>query len=426
MEQAARDDRPGLRAYWVLALLSLSYSLNLIDRKLVFILAQPIKLDLQLSDTQLGLLTGLAFTLVYSTAAIPIALLSERKNRSVVIASAIAVWSLLTAAGGFAASFTQLVLARMGVAIGEAGCAPPSHSLLGDYFPPARMATVLAIFTAGAPLGSMLGMLLGGVLNDLADWRTAMIVVGLPGLLLALLVLTTVKERPRSDPGTPSLPLAAGMRRMFASPTVRHILFGGALAMVGQGATGAFGPAYIMRTYQVSATTTGWSYGLFLFVAGTIGALLGGFLADRLRRRDIRWGLWLVAGAMACATPSIIASLFAPSYPAFLVLLAPNEMAGLLYAGPCFSAMHIIVGARMRAVSSAIFLFALTGVGASVGPLAAGVLSDTFAGLGYVNSLRPALAILAFVNLWAAAHFIIAAAHFGREQPALPTPATAA
>lgn len=215
-------------SWYVASVLMVVYVLSFIDRKLPFILVESIKRDLDLSDTQVGLLTGLVFSLIYATASLPLARVADRSSRPRLIAIVVAVWSLMTAVGGFATSFAQLAVARAGVAIGEAGCTPASHSLLADYFPESRRGLAISIFMMGAPIGILVGLSLGGLINDLADWRVAMWMVGAPGLLIAVLVFCTVREPNRNRaavlPTTGSTKATVAL--MWRDPVLRLIAFG--------------------------------------------------------------------------------------------------------------------------------------------------------------------------------------------------------
>ena len=232
IEPRSTSPKPMPYAWYVVAVLMLAYALSFIDRKIPFILAESIKHDLNLSDTELGLLTGMAFTLVYATAAIPIASLADRRSRKWIIAIAVAVWSFMTSLGGFAANFLQLAASRSGVAIGEAASSPAALSMLADYFPSNYRARAVGLYMAGAQLGILVGLPLGGVISDLSNWRTAMLLVGVPGLAVTLLILLTVREPLRAAQPLRELSSRStlgNLRQLFASPTYRHLFIGGLL-----------------------------------------------------------------------------------------------------------------------------------------------------------------------------------------------------
>jgi predicted MFS family arabinose efflux permease len=399
-------------AWYVVAVLMLAYALSFIDRKIPFILAESIKHDLKLNDTELGLLTGMAFTLVYATAAIPIASLADRRSRKWIIAIAVAVWSVMTSLGGFAANFLQLAASRSGVAIGEAASSPAALSMLADYFPSNYRARAVGLYMAGAQLGILVGLPLGGVISDLSNWRTAMLLVGVPGLAVTLLILLTVREPLRATQPLRELSSRStlgNLRQLFASPTYRHLFIGGLLFNTASAGVLSFGPAYVIRTYHLSASRTGLTYGIVIGVAGVLGAAVGGFAADWLRTRDLRYPLVAFAAAVVLGVPFLVAALLVHGYWGFLFLLAVPQFVGMTYAGPSFSTIYAIVPARNRALAAAVFLFALNGIGLSAGSLMAGALSDGFAALGTAASLRVALLLLSSLNVWAAIHYVIAA-----------------
>ncbi|MGE3464546.1 MAG: spinster family MFS transporter, partial [Pseudomonadales bacterium] len=300
-------DQPSFRTY-ALSVLVVVYTFNFIDRQILSILLEPIKQDLGLSDTQLGLLTGFAFALFYATLGIPIARWADQHNRRNLIAAALAVWSAMTALSGFAMNFWHLLIARIGVGVGEAGCSPPAHAMISDYYPPEKRASALGIYSLGIPVGILFGFVAGGWMNEFFGWRAAFFVVGIPGLLLALIVRFTVRE--------PARGMAEGRQDTSEMPTVketfallwrkrafRHMAFGGALtAFVGYGVVN-WVPAFFIRSHGMGTGEIGTWLGLILGIPGGIGIAWGGFLADRLGARDTRWYLRLVAVALALAVP---------------------------------------------------------------------------------------------------------------------------
>lgn len=401
----------GKRQWYTLGVLTVAYVFCLIDRKLPFILVEPIRHDLGLSDTQIGLLTGLVFTLIYSSSAIPVARIADRFSRKWVMTASVVVWSALTSAGGFATNFWQLAVARAGVAIGESGCMPAAHSMLADTFPEHKRATAASIFMAGAPIGILIGLGAGGIISDLANWRVAMIVIGAPGIVLGLLIAFTIREPARATlhKDAPKISLLQAARLLFARPTFRHLAIAGLLSSCVNTASQGFGPAFMMRSYGLSTAETGVSYGLVVGVGGFIGALLSGFITDKLRGRDERWGLWFVAAIIATAAPLQIGAWFAPTYGIFLALMFLPQIAGMSYVGAVFPALQSLAGPQMRAISVALYLFMLNGIGQSLGPLIAGILSDGLRPRFGEESLQIALFILSGLKAWSAVHYFIAA-----------------
>ncbi|MGB5324655.1 MAG: MFS transporter, partial [Pseudomonadales bacterium] len=291
-----------------LAMLTIAYALNFIDRQILVILQESIKVDMGLSDVQLGLLSGFSFALVYITAGIPIAYWADRGNRRNIIALAVAVWSGMTALSGLAANYTQLLLARIGVGIGEAGGSPPAHAIISDYYPPHKRGGALAIYSMGLHFGILLGFLFGGLISEMFGWRMAFMAVGLPGVLFALVFYFVVQEPERGRWETASQAaykptLRETMQLLKSYRSFWYIAAGtGFTAFVGYG-NGNFAPSFLIRSHGFSVGEVGVILAFFGGGAGMIGALLGGFLADKLGTRDKRWYVWLPACASLLAVP---------------------------------------------------------------------------------------------------------------------------
>jgi predicted MFS family arabinose efflux permease len=336
-QQNAQLDKlksPRYRAF-VLGMLVVVYVFNFLDRQIVTILAEPIKNDLGLNDTQIGLMTGLAFALFYTILGIPLARLADRANRVNIISIALVIWSGMTALCGMAQNFAQILAARIGV--GEAGCSPPAHSLIADYFPPDKRASALSIYALGIPVGSILGLLAGGWIAELYGWRMAFFLVGIPGIVLAALVKLTVLEplRGMSDAnqaGTPAEQPALGetLGTILRNKTIVHIAMGGAMtSFVGYG-LGQWLPAHFMRLHDMGIAETATYFGLVLGVASAIGTVLGGTLADRLSKRSTRMYAWLPAAGVLGAFPFyFVAMLTADPYIAIAILVVPSLLNSL-------------------------------------------------------------------------------------------------
>lgn len=403
--------------YYVLAILTVVYAFNFIDRQLLVILQEPIKAELGFSDTQLGLLTGFAFVVFYVICGIPIARWADRANRRSIIAAALAAWSVMTALSGLAQNYTQMVLARIGVGIGEAGGSPPSHSIISDMFPPHKRATALAIYGSGVYLGILAGYVIGGWLSESLGWRTTFLVVGLPGVLLAILVRLTIKEPPRgfsqgvaAADGPPMSSIKEVLFVLWSRPTFRHLcVAAGAQGFVGYGLSNWM-PSYYLRTFEISLPELGTWLGLVTGFAGIVGALLGGYLVDRLGERDLRWRLWLPAIALCLSLPVIFAALNSQNVYASLLLYGLPIALIAVYVGPVLATTHNLVGMRMRALSSAILFLIINMIGLGLGPLAVGFLSDQLAPHAGDGALR--LAILTVVSVgtvWSCIHYVLAA-----------------
>jgi len=411
--ETARDEsqtRPGGYAWYVATMLMLIYTLSLLDRKLPFILVQSIKHDLALSDTQIGLLTGVMFALVYSTLAIPIASLADRASRKNIIIVALLVWSCLTSLGGFAMGFWQLSATRLGVAAGEAACSPAGHSMMADYFSPRFRGRAMGLYFLGGQLGLLIGLAVGGWINDLANWRVAFFVLGAPGLILSLLFAFTVREpRRKEEIALEKTSIGEATTALFRQPVFVHMMIGACLFMFTGGALLAFTPAYLIRTFHITTTETGLVYGVTAGLAGIFGSLLGGFASDRLKKYAPWAPLAFVGVTFALSAPSLLAAYSANGLTSCLVLVFFGNLFLMSYAGPSFSTLQSLVPPRMHAMASAYLLFALSGIGVSLGPLFVGALSDHFAAEGIENPLRWAILLAILPMFWAAVHFWIAA-----------------
>ena len=413
MQDASQEQHgvfsPAVRNY-ALGVLVVVYTFNFIDRQILSILLEPIKQDLGLSDSALGMLTGFAFALFYATLGIPIARFADRSNRRNLIAWALAIWSAMTAVSGLAQNFWHLLLARIGVGVGEAGCSPPAHSMLADYFPTENRATALGIYSLGIPFGILFGFIAGGWLNEFFGWRVAFFIVGVPGLLLAILVRFTLREPPRgmaegrvADEEQPTI--METFRFLWSKRSFRHMAVGGGLtAFVGYGVI-TWVPSFLIRSYGMSTGDVGTYLGLILGIPGGIGIALGGYLADRYGARDTRWYLWIVAVALIASTPLFFGVYLSSTAFASLMFLILPILLGNFYQATTFSQTQGLVSLRMRSVAAAVLLFILNMIGLGAGPQAVGILSDILQPSYGDESLRCALLILSTVQIWAAYHY---------------------
>jgi MFS family permease len=424
---------------YVLFILVVVYTFNFIDRQIVGILAVPIKAELGLSDTQLSLMGGLAFALFYTFLGIPIAMLADRKSRTWIMTIALALWSAMTAACGFAQNFWQLFLARLGVGVGEAGGVAPAYSLISDYFPQEQRARALSIYSFGIPIGSALGILLGGVLTSYMGWRSAFIIVGIAGLAIAPIFRLTMREPKRggldgaSAVSTPAR-LSEVAKTLFHKPSFWGMSFGAASSsMMGYGLI-FWLPSFFVRSYGdelpdffawlpsflVPANPTpllfaSYFYATVLFVGGIIGIWAGGALADKYG--PSRKGAYAMAPAIAflATTPFFVLGVLAPSLyialPAFLVIQALS----LVWLGPVLAAFQHLVQPNMRATASAIFLFVNNLIGIGLGNLAIGGISDVLKAEFGDESLRYAILSGTVFYLIAAALFIATAPRLKKD-----------
>ena len=398
---------------YVLGTLVVVYTFNFIDRQILSILLEAIKRDLVLTDTQLGMLTGFAFALFYATLGIPIARWADRGNRRNIIALALAIWSGMTALSGIAQNYWQLLAARIGVGVGEAGCSPPAHSMIADYYPANRRATALGVYSLGIPVGILFGFIAGGWMNEFFGWRTAFFVVGIPGLILAIIVRLSVREPQRGmaegrvaeaqPPG-----VAETFRYLWKKRSFRHMAFGGALtAFVGYGMVNWI-PSFLIRSHGMETGEIGTYLGLIIGIPGGIGIALGGYMADRLGSRDTRWFLWIVSVALLAGVPlTVLVFLTDNAYYALAFFIIP-AMLGNVYQATTFSQTQGLVQLRMRAVAAAVLLFILNIIGLGLGPQVVGIISDTLAPRFAEHSLRYRLLICSLANIWAAYHYYVA------------------
>ncbi|MBW2270224.1 MAG: MFS transporter [Deltaproteobacteria bacterium] len=399
------------RTWYTLGLLMVIYAVNHIDRQVMYILGEPVREELGLSDGQMGWILGGGFALFYAFMGIPIGRIADRANRRNLIAIALALWSAFTVASGRASGFLQLVAARIGVGIGEAGCTPPAHSMVSDLVPPERRASALSFYALGIPLGTLFGLTAGGYLADTLGWRWAFYLVGAPGVALALLARLTLHEpergatEPGADTGEQSLGDVFGF--IAGLPSVLHSLLGNALQTLPLAAAAAFNPAYLQRVHGLSITETGLSLGLISGLVGGASVFASGRISDRLSRRDERWLFWLpLAGALV----SIPFSAVAYTTGVWWVAVAGIGAATLfnhLYSALGHAQVQSLVKPRMRAMMSAIALFGMNLVGFGVGPLAVGYISDAFGG---GDQIRVALLVLVLACMpWACIHYGLAA-----------------
>lgn len=415
-----KESGTGYRHY-VLGVLLLAYLVNSLDRSILSLLIEPIRLEFGLSDTQLGVLSGLAFALFYSALAIPIAALADRWNRRNVLALAVLLWTLMTALCGWAGSFVALLMARIGVAIGEAGCNPASHSLLADYFAPQRRATALGIFALGAPAGALITGLVGGWGSENFGWRGTMMLAATPGLLLVPLLLLTVREPRRPVQPMPAVPGAARpslpstLAHLWSQASFRHLCLASALHSFAMYGASSFNPAYLSRSHGWTGGEVGELIAL-TGLAGLAGGLFGGIATDRLSagRMEPRWQLWAPGIATLLAIPVQIVA-YLGSGTAMTASLLLSSALSLVFFGPSYAAAQSLAAPRMRAVAASILLFSKALVGMGLGPLMVGVLSDRLAPALGQDSLRWALLLVPAFNAWAGWHFFIAARHLRQD-----------
>jgi len=398
------------RLLLVLGLVSL---FNSMDRIIFSVLMEPIRLDLGLSDTSMGLLSGLAFTVFFAVFGIPLARMADRGNRIRLLTAVVALWSIVTAASGAAQNFTQMFLARAGVGIGESGCWPISHSLLADRFPPERRAFALGAFQAGGGLGVLLGLLLAGLIADAVGWRWTFVMIGLPGLVLALLVRLSLTESrefsssKRHEPGalTATRDSILGLLRLR---TYRHILASYVFTSAGLFGMIQWLPAFLIRSHDLTLSQVGLWYGPVFGTGAVLGLLAGALLAPRWVVRDRRWELWWTALAYLLSVPLFIGLLLVADAWLVFTLIFVAMLVSTSGQGPLMAGIQTVAGSQARAMAIALPLTA--GVaGQTLGPFLVGWFSDTWQPQFGTDALRYAMMVPLALLAWGVLHLYLAA-----------------
>jgi MFS family permease len=409
--------------WYVLGVLTLVYAINIADRFSISTLIEPIRLELKLTDSGIGFLTGVALALFYVTIGIPLAVWADRASRRTILAVAVAAWSAMTVASGLARNYRELLLARFGVGIGEAGGTPPSTSILADKFPPQDRPMALSLYALGACLGAWLGSSVAGAVAERGGWRAAFLVLGIPGLVLAVLVALTVREPPRGqlDAAARSLKsatLSGTVRFLISHRSALHLILGGSVATLWSWGLMWWTPTFLQRSHHMSVGQAGALLGPMHLIAGTAGTLLSGWLMSRRAAADPRYVARLLACSTALTTIPSILVYWVSSSATVTVLLWIFVPAVYFYLGPIFGLLQNLVPAEMRATACAILLFLANVANLVIAPQAIGWLSDWFAasfGAG-AESLRWALLLLAPTGLWAAWHLWMSAASMREDR----------
>lgn len=410
-----------------LAILVAVNVMSQLDRQIMNVLLPKVQADLSLSDAQSGWLAGFAFAICYSIAGLPLARFADRGSRSGLIAVSLAVWSAMTAACGLARSFVELFVARIGVGIGEAGCAPAAHSLISDHFPRSHRGRALATYQLGVPAGILLGSIVGGTLSDHLSWRSVFFLFGVPGIALALFVRAVLKEPARggfegqTDPGVE--PIGEIARFFVRTPAMRQILCAATLQTLAVGAQVTFNFTFLTRVHDLSGTEAGVVIGLLTGIFGGVGTYLGGWLGDRFGARDARWVLWWIALGGLVSIPFSLTAYLVPSAPIAIVALSISVVGSYFYTGACHVIAQSLARPRMRAITASIMLFSMNLLGYGLGPPIAGAISDA---LGGDDALRYALAAMNAVLVWACVHYALAARTYREDLQAAATALTSA
>ncbi|MGE4431278.1 MAG: spinster family MFS transporter [Sphingobium sp.] len=442
---------------YILFILMLCYVSNYIDRIAFGVLGEPIKHALKLSDTQIGLLNGLAFVVFYAVIGIPIARLADRTSRKNLMAACLGLWSVMTALGGIAGSFLQLMLFRIGVGVGEAGCTPTAHSMIADLYPREERAFAYGLYAAGVPVGILAGTLGGGFIAQELGWRMGLIAVGLPGILLALIILMTVREpqRGRYDPvetRTSGYSTTAAIRIFVKDRLFVHIALAMSAAAIGLYGISTFSVPFLMRAYDLDLLPAASIFGLSWGATGIAGSALGGWITGHLGARDARWYAWLPSMSYIVAAVLLMSAIYQPGYAGYIPFFVTGSLFFNIAMAPSLAVIQNRVPPTLRASASAVVLLMTTVIGLGLGPTLAGIASDAFAALSYhgdfavacpggravapadqiacatasFHGLRYSLTIIIAAFFWAAVQYLLAARHARSAPPSLDDDARSA
>lgn len=383
--------------WYILLVLTIVYAFNFIDRQIISIIAQDVKEDLGLSDTQVGMMTGLAFALFYSVMAIPISRFADKGNRKNVLSLCLAFWSIMTAVTGTVSNFTQMFLARMGVGLGEAGGVPTSYSMISDIFPPEERGKAMSIFTMGTSVGILAAFIGGGYVLVNYGWRMSLFVVGLPGLFIAIIVYLTIQEPTKGiydnvknqQESTPSILTIASI--VFKNKTFINITLAKSFLVFTSYAVNAFIAIFFIRLHEMPKSSLFVNLGLAVAVGGIIGAAIGGYFSDKLGNIDIRWYSWIGIMGGIIAAPAYYIMFTTPNVTIALFSFSFATMGFLISSGPAIAVMQSVVDAKMRAGTAAFYLLISNLIGLGLGPLLIGIISDYYEPAYGLDSIRIAL-----------------------------------
>ncbi|MBB4155078.1 putative MFS family arabinose efflux permease [Sphingomonas jinjuensis] len=402
----------GGRRLYVVGVLTLVYAVSIIDRQIVIILQDQLKLEFSLNDKQLGLMTGPAFVVLYLAAGLLIAPLADRHNRRTLVAASVIVWSAATAAAGLAQSYIQLVLARAGVGVGEAGSGPAAYSMIADMYPDGKRGLPTSIFSSGVYLGILTGLAGGGWLGAILGWRRTLVVLGVFGLAVGVLVRLSVAEptrRSTDQSGAAELPFREVVRTLGAAPGIIHLLIGSSLfSMAGNGAV-SFMPPFLLRLHAMDVAHVGLWLGIIIGCGGAIGSAVSGVVADRLCGNVLARYPLLIGFALLLAVPFYVAAFLAPTGAWALGLFVVPALLYPVYLTPSLMVLYRVVPPRARARAVAVLLSTFTGVALGFGPMVVGALSDYFGARMGPEGLRIALIVsVSISSAWALIHFWLA------------------
>jgi MFS family permease len=400
---------------FVLMMLTIVYVFNFVDRQLIVILQESIKKELTLSDTQLGLLSGFTFAIFYVTLGIPIARLADKTNRKNTVTGSLGLWSVMTAFSGLSRNFIQLLLARIGVGVGEAGGSPAAHAMISDYFQPQKRSTALSIYSTGIYFGILIGFLMGGYLNQHLGWRTAFFIVGIPGIIFSMLFYASVKEPKRAATDVTATPITVNqslgkvLRQLYSSNTFVYLALATGLHVFCIYGLVNWAPSFLSRLHGMKSSEIGATLGPILGFGGAIGSFAGGFLTDHFGKKDKRWYLKIPAYAIILSIFFAAGTIFLSSKSLSLMCLGFCASLQSTYLGPSIAVAHSLVPASMRSLTSAVLFFVLNLIGLGLGPLVVGIVSDRLSPTLGNESLRWAMSIIIVIGAVSAILFFVTA-----------------
>ena len=391
-------------AFLTLCALMLVNVMSQLDRQIMSVLVEPIRKEFGFSDTEVGIVVGLAFAVFYTLAGLPLGRLADVRSRKHIIVSVLSFWSLATAACGLAKGFWTLFAARVCVGIGEAGSAPAAQSILAESFPPARIGRALSTFQMAIPIGIFLGVAGGGRLADSFHWREVFFIIGFPGLAVAALAFLMLRE-PERGPRAEVPPVREVLRELAAMPTIRQLMLASSIQTMTLAATASFNFAFMLRVHDLTSSQAGLLIGAMTMIAGGLGTYMGGAVGDRLALRDPRWRIGCLGVGAVLSVPFTVAAYLVDDLTQTIVLLTIGMLGSYMYAGATHACSQSLVGPRMRAMTAASMLFVMNLFGYGGGPVVAGVMSDLFGG---EEALRYSLAVMNGLLLWAGVHYALA------------------
>lgn len=411
------------RSWWLLAFLVAAHTCCWMDRYVIIILTEPMKRDLHLSDTQLGLISGFAFSLIYSLAALPIGRLVDRRPRRLILSSVIAIFSAATMVASVVKGFASLAASRLVVAAAEAGLGPAAYSLMSDSFPLRWRGRAVSLYSLGLAFGTWAGLTLGGLLNDMVGWRTTFLIVGSPGLLLALVALLWVRDPVRGGFDDSAVEVQAfsftqALRFMLGSRAFVASALALGLLTITTGAFEGWVPTYLIRNRDLTASTSGMLSGTLSGIGGTAATLVVGILADLLGRRDIRWYLWIPLIGVAIFIPCQLL-FFHTSGLISYILYFLAIVADASYVAPLFALGQMLLPPRTRALGAAMMLLAINLIGMGGGMFGTGVISDLLHDAGAADPLGVALQLLQLGAVAGAGALLYASFWVKRDMDAL-------